>query len=450
MAGTLGSIGAYANSSTVIEKLRANDNESRIRPLERRIDELAVKREALNSISGIVGAAQGSVGALSDNAIYEQRQATSSNEEALTVSVENNIPAQTFTLKVEQLAREHMVQSVAYEARDAAVATEDTTLELKANGASTTIDVAEGTTLEQVSNLINEEFGDQVSSSVINSSAGEFRLVLRNNQTGQNNFIEMQEAKGLRLRLGSELERNTLQAPTDAVLKYNGLIVTRESNEVNDLIEGVNINLHEEGMSSKVEVTINKESITNEVRGFIDAVNALNAQLDGVAGFDEGSQTAGPLQNETGIARLRSDMSSILVSTNAEGESLSEYGITLNQAGFLNFNEATFQQKLDNDPQKVEEFFVEKRVTIGGRDQTQDGVFKQFDKLLNDFAGSTGSLSTLGQQFDRESRNLVTERQDTINQLDQKYETLANRFSAFDDISNKMQNSFAAFRSQLG
>jgi flagellar hook-associated protein 2 len=67
---------------------------------------------------------------------------------------------------------------------------------------------------------------------------------------------------------------------------------------------------------------------------------------------------------------MKSDLSRQLLSVDANGRSISDYGISLNSAGILEFDSSVAESKLSSDPKDVESFFrgittVDTTVSIG-------------------------------------------------------------------------------------
>jgi flagellar hook-associated protein 2 len=152
------------------------------------------------------------------------------------------------------------------------------------------------------------------------------------------------------------------QEPKDALLKLDGVNVSRSSNTISDLIEGVKIDLKTAKPGTTVALGASRPTtaIKQAVSDVVDTYNALKAQLDELTKARSGSTAAGPLNGDTGIRILRQQLSRLTATVLASGGSystLAEIGVSTQRDGTLAVDSARLDAAIANDPDAVEALF---------------------------------------------------------------------------------------------
>jgi len=180
------------DTGKVIEGLLAIE-QSKITRIDARKSRLVAEQTAFKGIEARLLALQVQMTQMSrsQNGVFDARAVTSSNEDALTAAATSSAVAGTYRLRVNSLARPHLVASQGFDAVTSQVTTG--TMQIQVGDASTSITI-DGTnnTLEGVARAINES-GAAVTASVINDGGGEgkqaYRLMLAANASGTENRI---------------------------------------------------------------------------------------------------------------------------------------------------------------------------------------------------------------------------------------------------------------------
>jgi flagellar hook-associated protein 2 len=165
----------------------------------------------------------------------------------------------------------------------------------------------------------------------------------------------------------------------DAEIEIDGVFLTRSSNTVSDVVEGVTLTLNE---ASGEEVTVgidrNVATIVSGITAFVKAYNTITEFVDSQftgAGAVEGTDKR-PLSGDGVIRSMRSQLqqalAEVMSASVTDVANLSELGITRNRLGTFDINSATLTAAIENDPLSVQRYF-----SVYG-------------------AGSTGSLEYLG------------------------------------------------------
>jgi flagellar hook-associated protein 2 len=83
--------------------------------------------------------------------------------------------------------------------------------------------------------------------------------------------------------------------------------------------------------------------------------------------------------------------------------------------------------------------------TTRGTTESTIGTFSTFNDLLNNYInGENATLNLLSSRFENENDSLTKEKISTIQNLDDKYQIMANRFAAYDSIIGKLNTQFNA------
>ncbi len=227
----------------------------------------------------------------------------------LTATASDAAHPGTYKIDVTTLAKEHRVASTRQTSSNEALGYNGT---MTIQGVDISVD--SGDSLNAIAELINSasyEEGKEVSATVVDN-----QLVLTAKNSGVENAIS---ASGTLLQnlgvLSSEGGfANELTAATDAVIKVNGLTVTRSRNEdINDVIDGITLNLAADAEGESATLTVATDAATGRktIENFIASFNTLQnylTQKTGSTKVSDTEYTRGALGRDTSVISLRSDL----------------------------------------------------------------------------------------------------------------------------------------------
>lgn len=152
------------------------------------------------------------------------------------------------------------------------------------------------------------------------------------------------------------------QQAQDALLKLDGVDVSRSTNSISDLIDGVKLDLKtaKPGTSVALGASQPTDAIKQAVTDFVDTYNALKSTLDELTAAKTGTTPAGPLHSDTGIRMLRQQLQRLTATTLASGgaySTLAEIGVSTQRDGMLTVDSTRLDAALSNDPDSVEAMF---------------------------------------------------------------------------------------------
>lgn len=304
--------------------------------------------------------------------------ANSSNED-IAVSVDSaRANRGTYSVEVTSLASAQALASrdVFADRDSTSVGQGILTLSVGNNTTNITIDNSNDT-LQGLANAINEADAG-VSAGVIDTGNG-FQLVLSADETGTDNAVSISvsgdsggsdtDNQGLsRFAFNSGMDAdsglNETIAASDAVMKINGVEVTRSTNNFENVIDGLTFDITATG-TSIVKVQQDYGAVADRVAGFVDKFNSLQATIDSLAGFNAEAGVGGLLTGDSTVRGIQNQLRQILtrVVPGLEGasvRSLADVGITTNfETGGLEFDRAKFEEQLKNNPDDVTALFAE-------------------------------------------------------------------------------------------
>lgn len=288
---------------------------------------------------------------------------------------------------------------------------------------------------------------------VINSDTGEINIFANNDPDSKKALEELGLKPGVTMSYAKTQEElfkiRKVQSAEDAKFSYNGISMKRPTNNVDDIVGGVNIELlttTESGKPNVISITQDNEAIIENVKSFVETYNTLSLKLDEVTRYDEDSKIAGIFNGDSDIRMIRPALTRIFstnIATETEIKSLAKYGLALDEKGIMSLDSSKLQMALDTDSQGTQDFFYGKTETIGFKEVQTDGVFKKFDQELDRLlTGGNARLKVLEESLTRDDKKLREDRKKAVNQLNTRYDIMAQRFAAYDSQISKTNNSF--------
>jgi flagellar hook-associated protein 2 len=319
-------------------------------------------------------------------------------------------------------------------------------------------DISDTTSLSNLVTMINDAITDnsettgKARASIIKNASGEYTMVMQGNDSNStiSNFSFNQGVDELKHATENVPDyTNKLQNASDALFTYNGVNMTRASNEISDITVGVTLTLsevHEEGKKSTVSITQNTDDLIDELQNFVDEYNTLAAQIKESTKYDDTTGATGVFFGDSNIIGIKRDINSLLTYADADNNSLLSFGIELNEGGVLEFNTATFKEKLEEDSSAVETFFRGSYDSSSTNDDIEEedyGIFAKLNEKLDDYTNSsTGRLYYLETSLESLGDNLVDEYTKAVSRLDSKYDLMAQQFAAYDTMINTLNTQF--------
>ncbi|PDW76081.1 flagellar filament capping protein FliD [Helicobacter pylori] len=241
-----------------------------------------------------------------------------------------------------------------------------------------------------------------------------------------------------------------LQKASDSQFTYNGVSITRPTNEVNDVINGVNITLEQTTEPNKpaiISVSRDNQAIIDSLKEFVKAYNELIPKLDEDTRYDADTKIAGIFNGVGDIRAIRSSLNNVFsysVHTDNGVESLMKYGLSLDDKGVMSLDEAKLSSALNSNPKATQDFFYgSDSKDMGGREIHQEGIFSKFNQVIaNLIDGGNAKLKIYEDSLDRDAKSLTKDKENAQELLKTRYNIMAERFAAYDSQISKANQKF--------
>lgn len=292
---------------------------------------------------------------------FHKMSATSGDEDIFTVDVESTASAGNHTIKVNTLAQAEMEVSQGYAAITDAVGTGTVSITLgTGDPVEITIDSAHNS-LSGLMDAINSSDAD-VTASIMNDgdASNPYRLVVTSNETGTANAIEIDVTglSGGTTPIFTDGAGGTPgQQAVDATMTFDGVDVTKSSNEVDDLLTGVTINLLEVDTENTYNLTIesNLEGIKESIGEFVTKYNEVYDYLKDKSSTDavDGDYTFSSIKRQ-----LQSIVTGQVEGVSGIYSTMSQIGITTDSKGHLTIDDEDLENALEENFDDVMQIFT--------------------------------------------------------------------------------------------
>lgn len=155
-----------------------------------------------------------------------------------------------------------------------------------------------------------------------------------------------------------------LRQAQDAALEVDGIAVTRSTNSVSGVIDGVTINLADvTEETAQLTVSVDKTTAKSTIRDFVNAYNSLVQEIDRQTAYDAENDVASPLMGDSTVRSIRSSVTN-LVTGRIPGmsadrlNSLGQAGVSLNRNGQLEIDSARLDEALASNYEDVVALFA--------------------------------------------------------------------------------------------
>lgn len=395
--------------------------------------------DAYRGVNSLLLSLKSAAESLTTGAAWSLAKATSSDPTRVTAQSTAGARPGSLTFTVDQLAVAGMSTSAGtVTGTSAAVATAGSTIRLTKGTTATTINVGDGT-LAGVVSAVNAA-GAGVTAAAVQVSSGEYKLQLTSATTGAATSISLDDGAG-----GNPFASSTLGAVgqvvlgQDAKLKVGGAAgytVTRASNTISDLLDGVTLTLAraDAATSVTVEVTGDAAGTADAVAKMVDSVNAALADIKKNTSYDAATKKAALL---VGDGLLRDLQQRLVGKTTAGNVDLSGAGVTVTRAGTLTFDRTTFLDAYAKDPAGT-------KARLGGS-TASPGLAERLRELADvatrsaTAVGGAGLITAAIKSQEDEIRGLTTHITGWDARLAMREAKLRRQFAAMETALGKMQ-----------
>lgn len=319
--------------------------------------------------------------------------------------------------------------------------------------------------------ITDEVFSEKGNDLKINLSEypGAKSIVLKNRNTGVSYFISQITAYDENADLGYG-PCNAVSEAGDAIIKYEGITITRPENKIDDIIPHVTLNLTQKTdrtATIKIEPDTEsaKDALINFVGRYNQAVAELNilsqnkpelvSELDYLSGDEKKEYTdkLGMFFNDFSLSNVKAQMQSIISGVYQASDSdtitmLSQIGISTNATSFSGYNPGKMRGYLEINEKVLDEHLktdLDGIKTLFGFDSDGDlivdsGIGCKLDKTLTAYVQSGGILAGKTSTLDKQIKSSEQKIAKLEDQLDRKEAELKSKYGQMESTLNSLES----------
>ena len=209
-----------------------------------------------------------------------------------------------------------------------------------------------------------------VTASIVNDGSNTpYRLSLSSNNTGAANSMQISVSGDAALSNMLSQDPSGTQnltetsAAQNAQFNLNGIAITSSTNTASNVISGVSLNLLATSTTpTTLSVSQNNAGATNAVNSFVSAYNTIASTIQQATAYDSSTNQAGPLQGQTSVLSIMSQMQQVLnqpiPGAPSAYSNLAQIGVSFQKDGTLSVDNTKLQAALTANPAAVSGMFA--------------------------------------------------------------------------------------------
>ncbi len=439
-----------AGSGIDIKTLAQNLADAEIAPRKDAINAKISKTEAKISGYGYIKTALADLKAafaqLDDASDFASIKPSNTLPGVLGVTTTSTAQTGSYSIEVSQLARAQRSASNGFAARDTPLNGGSAfTLSLSVNGGTAqNITVSTDTPAGVVSAINGANLGIKAQLLQTGDALAPYTIVVTG-ETGASKSFSL-TASGNQLSFGT-----ALQTAADAQFKVNGLSMTRSSNQVNDLIDGVTLDLYTT-TSTPTRLDLNREtaSIKDKIKGLVSAYNDLEVTLKELGNAKSTIKDGGgSLVGDSILQSIRTQVRAYLTNTSSTpGSTITaarDAGLSFDRNGQLTLDEAKLDKALQNNFDEVVKTFSAGTNSKSIYSTAPSGIAGDAVIKLDQMLRSSGLIAN---QTDSANKKIDTYKAD-LTKLDERLSQILARYTKQFSVMESIVGSNNSLKTSL-
>lgn len=361
--------GSGLNLRELSTTLATAETASRIKAQNSKVETAQLSISALGQVRSQLNELSAAVTVLRENPVLAAKSGNAGV--GVTITDPSKISNTTMSVGVEQLATRQVLEFAGFTTRDALVGAGTMQIEIGAwyedaggnpafavNPESTvrTLDIPSGVTLEMLAETLDGLPG--LSARVLDKGDGTFSLgVVSEPGAGSAlRFTVNETVAGLgAFDTTATNETVQIQGAQDAVLSVDGIVVSRPTNTIDDLIPGAVLDITAPaGTETTISFNRDVETARVNMQALVEQLNLARKVLTDLSARGTADTTAGALAGDRLIEKLKTDLASLLSGPisgfGAGSKRLSDFGVATNRDGSLRLDAVRFEAAFTADP----------------------------------------------------------------------------------------------------
>lgn len=346
-----------------------SDNETKIAAYQDLQDKLQSLSDALEALRGDPSSSGKSADVFRDRQAYLTSSTSTAADTYMSATVEEGTALGSHSIAIVQVAKANIVASLSQSSKSDDLGWSGSFTLGTEGGNSATITVTATMSLADITDTINaQQSTSGVKASVMKVAEGSYQLVLTTTETGKT--ITAADVSGSLLGDSSKLgildgtaiaSDQVLQEAQQAKLKVDGVTITRSSNDIDDVLDGVTLHLYAAPTTDTtltLEVDNDLSGISDAITSFVDAYNTLRDFVITNQGTNSDG-TASDSATLFGDGTLRDIAQTLqrVLSSSVDDSTLAAIGITFDSDNKLELDDTALQSALLDDLDTIQSLF---------------------------------------------------------------------------------------------
>ena len=285
------------------------------------------------------------------------------------------------------------------------------------------------------------------SARIVEVSSGRYKLFLESDETGADNAITIDTDF---LNIGVDDADHHVQTADDAVLFYNNVEIHRSSNTVDDLIDGIELNLlSTSGSEVTIDVTRDTASAVAQVSTLVEVINDFESIMDDLTNVEQG----GELASDPEVATIRRKIKDFFFQDGSKaGDNVkraNDLGINIDRYGNFSLDENKLLKQLNDNFDEVATFFTAD--TNGGSllGEADRGLAGDVRALIDMYLKPTGTIQSRISSQNNVLDDLTDEQVALDERISASEERHTAKFTTMSKIVDEMNSLQEYLKSQL-
>jgi len=421
--------------------------------IDRRSEDVTADISGVAKVKSALAALQTAFKGLDDKNDFNFATISNSGTAYVKASLDGTLAQSgSYNIEVNSLAKAEMRQSAEFTSTTSdlnAGAAFSFTVQVGSGTAQTVSLAAGGVTLDNAAKAINDlDMG--VAAWVVQNAAGKYKL-LTQGPTGAANTVTVTDTNDL---FGLNQNSAKVQTATDADVDINGVNVVRSSNNMNDLIPGVSIDLQSTSAQAfNLSVGRDMSAAQAAITKVVTAVNDFETVMKEVTAVKDANGEPGPLKSDAGIKAIRDKLRDFMITdSSTPGTSItsaSNMGISVQRDGSFKVDSVKLASALVSNFDDVTKMFsanTNNQTTYGTANR---GLAGDMVKQISDYLASSGIIKTREAAYSKTQSTLTSEQQALDTKMAGVEERYTKQFTTMNKIMDEMKNMQKYLESQL-
>ncbi|KAF2410752.1 flagellar hook-associated protein 2 [Pseudomonas antarctica] len=443
MAGTtITGVGSGFDTQAIVKSLVDAERAPKQAQINTQSQKATTQLSSIGKIQAALDAFRGALTSMGTDNSFSGLTGTSSDEKVATMTANQGAANGSFALIVNQLAKPSKLSTTSYAGGQSTVVNatnKATTLTISQSGKNFDLSVPAGSTLQQVRDSINSQFGTAgLSANILTDSNGS-RLILTSTNGGVGSDLTMSGNSGI------DTGYKVVDVPQNAKYTIDNIPAESKTNNITDAVSGVSIKLlslsptvtpndpntdNPPRTAMTISVTTSTTALKSGVKGFVDTYNALLKAMNAetkvtkdAAGNSIAATLTGDSTMRTLQAAIRNEFNSL--SGNGTLKSLAQFGVTTDQnTGALSIDSKQWDKAVLTNAADINSIFSGKTGLLARLTAATDAYAKP----------TTGILATRTTSLADSLKDLTAQQTDLDERLTTMQDALTRKYTAMDTL----------------